>query len=106
MAVSNLSVQQKTIDIKWSNALAMLIDLSGVSCGAPELTTSRKCSHNVTTNAKAFEKLLLENAVRIVEAIRTDDALDREPTSSQHTPSLPHVASKNLGNLRCRADMV
>jgi hypothetical protein len=130
MAVSNLSVQQKTIDIKWSNALAMLIDLSGVSCGAPELTNSRKRSHNVTTpessrkggkvshgapeltNSRkrshnvttpesSIEKLLRANSVRLVEAIRNDDALDREQSSSQNTPTPPHAASKSLGNLRC-----
>ena len=47
-AISNLSVCQKTLDIKWSGAVQVLLDIGGFHVGALDRQLSRTCMHSVT----------------------------------------------------------
>ena len=47
-AISNLSVCQKTLEIKWSGAVRVLLDIGGFHVGAPRRDATRTCRHSVT----------------------------------------------------------
>jgi site-specific DNA recombinase len=47
-AISNLSVCQKTLEISWSKAVLMLLDMGGFYGGAHARNESRTCMHSIT----------------------------------------------------------
>ena len=47
-AISNLSICQKTLEIKWSGAVQVLLDVGGFHVGAPRREDLRTCMHSVT----------------------------------------------------------
>ena len=89
-AISNLSVCQKTIEIKWSGAVQMLLDIGGFHEGALDRKDSRTCMHSVTgcnisfdqcaqcitERDEAFRSAVFENHHDLYQAITTDDRLD------------------------------
>lgn len=90
-AISNLSVCQKTLEIKWSGAVATLLDIGGFHVGALRREDSRTCMHYftgrdviydpcpecTTERAAAFNARLRERGQELYLAVIFDDSLDR-----------------------------
>jgi site-specific DNA recombinase len=90
-AISNLSVCQKTVEIKWSGAVSTLLDIGGFHVGAPRREDSRTCMHYiterdvpydpceecVTEHDELFKERLRTSGQKLFEAIISDKNLDR-----------------------------
>ncbi len=90
-AISNIQIEKKTIEIQWSKALSMLIDLTGVLFGGPEHDEHITCMQSITERDELLRLALQANCEAIVEAVRTFDALD------QWTPPIPSEGDTTLG---------
>jgi site-specific DNA recombinase len=89
-AISNLSVCQKTLDIKWSGAVSTLLDIGGFHVGALRRENSRTCIHYnterdvpydpceecVTEHDELFKERLRTSGQKLFEAIISDKNLD------------------------------
>jgi site-specific DNA recombinase len=90
-AISNLSVCQKTVEIKWSGAVATLLDIGGFHVGALRREDPRTCRHNVTDRDvcsdscskcaaerdETFIAKMHEHGESLYQAIISDDRLDQ-----------------------------
>lgn len=90
-AISNLSVCQKTLDIKWSGAVYTLLDIGGFHDGALRWEDSRTCIHYitdcdglrdtcpkcVTEHDELFKERMREHGHTLYQAIIADDHLDQ-----------------------------
>lgn len=69
---SNIVVTQKSVEIQWSDALLMLIDLSGFLLCAHERQPNRTCICFVTDSDAAFQDRLREHGHKLYAAITGD----------------------------------
>ncbi len=90
-AISNLSVCQKTLEVKWSGAVQALLDIGGFQDGALRREESRTCRHNVTDgdavigicpkcvadHDEVFKTRLREHGQLLYQAIISDERLDQ-----------------------------
>jgi site-specific DNA recombinase len=91
--ISNFSVNQKTVELQRSEGFEALANIVGVSCGALELTPSRKQRRSVTLSDRLLpiasicpicsqdhlvniEVAIQNNIPKLVSAIRNDTSLD------------------------------
>ncbi len=75
-AISNLAVCQKTVEVKWSGAVATLLDVGGFHVGALRREDSRTCRHNVTDCDDIFKAQMCERGHELYQAIIEDENLD------------------------------
>ena len=99
IAISNLSVCQKSVMIQWSKSVEVLVDLGGVSNCAASLNEFRTGVRSVADRDKSFHIAVFEKRREIYQAVIGDDRLDHLPLGIAATQAARFVA-KRISNLQ------
>ena len=106
-AISNLSVCQKTLEIKWSGAVRVLLDIGGFHVGAPRRDATRTYRHNITDcdgssdpcpecitdHDEFFKARLLERGAELFQAVMDDE---NSSFSGDNDNDIPPKSYQNL----------
>jgi len=91
-AISNIKFAQNNVEIQWSKAFEMLIDLGGFLLCALERHTSRTCICFVTDSDVAFEHRLRERGQELYDVI-TGDTLSQPEAFSATNDNIETLAA-------------
>ena len=101
-AISNIKIEKKTIEIQWSNALAMLIDLSGVLRGGAEHDEPLKRRQSVTIGGAEHDGPLKQRQSVTIGGAEHDEPLKRRQSFTALDEPLRSALSAN-GDVLIRA---